>query len=96
MADFTGSSQSLNSNKTFFDYLMFIVNKILKNIINSDYQVTQYIIKNQFIIKTDSLSISNIFEIINSSKLREEMIKSGANVFNKKILDENVSNELVK
>jgi predicted acylesterase/phospholipase RssA len=96
MADFAASSEPLNNKKTFFDYLMIVVNKILKSIINSDYQVSQYIIKNQFIIKTDSLSISNILEIINSSKVREEMIKSGADIFNKKILGEDASNELVK
>ena len=76
--------EPLNNEKTFFDYLMIVFNKIIKSIINSDYQTNQHKIKHQYIIKTESLCISNIMNIISSSIMREEMIKTGAEIFSKK------------
>lgn len=85
VAELESSTVTLYSEKTFFEYLMIVLNKVLKNIVKSDYQFNKQKIKHQFIVKTHSLSIANITETINSSKVREQMITQGVQMYKEQI-----------
>lgn len=87
MMNFEKKDEPLNSEKTFFDYLIAILNKIIKLIINSTNQLKHNKIKNQFIIFTESISIYDIIEILTSSEKRENMINEGRELFTKKMME---------
>lgn len=73
----------MDKNTTFLDYLMIIFNKFIKRFIMNSVKMNQTYkkIKNQYIIKTEPISIVNVINILSCSNARETMIKKGVDIF---------------
>ena len=67
----------ISNDITFLDFIMKIINSLIKKIVRNSLKNHKEKIKNQCIINTEPLSIMNIINILSCSDERKKMIKRG-------------------